>query len=126
MMCLKGSFKLFPFFSSPQEIRLVFFQWEKHSVTAYPSVSGHLRFAQRANSHLALQVRHSLKLSTGNTTNLSKRQADTEHTLAEVQGPAEPATIASLRERHVLSNGHKLFFITLTLCYIPAQWPREI
>lgn len=51
-----------------------------------------------------------LKLSTGNTKNLSKRQADIEHTLAEVQGPAELATIASLRERHVLSNWHKLFF----------------
>ena len=44
---------------------------------------------------------------------MSKRQADIAHTLAEAQGSAEPATIASLREKHVLSNGQKLFLLLL-------------
>lgn len=51
------------FKSSPQELRsVVSFQWEEPSVLirAYPGVGGHVKFAQRAHSHLVLQARCSL------------------------------------------------------------------
>jgi len=115
MTCLQGDLKLFPFFSSPQETRhFVFSQWEEHSILirAHPHVKGHLDLPRELIQ--ILPPREALsKLSTGSTTNVSKRQADIVHTLAEVQGSAEPATIASLREMHVLSNGQKLFFLLL-------------
>lgn len=46
---------------------MAFFQWEEPSVLirAYPGVGGHVRFAQRAHSHLVLQARCSLNHQQG-------------------------------------------------------------
>lgn len=109
------------FKSFPQEIRaVVFFQWEEPIVliTAYPGVCGHVRFAQRARSHLVLQARCFPNYRQGMPQTWTEGKQILCTPQQQLRGQLNLPPLPLWERKNVVSNGHKLFLSFSCVTYL--------